>query len=127
MSDGEVVQLKEYFETRLTATRELFEAKLQAVQNNLDAFIFSNEQRLEKMNEIRGAMEDQSLYLQRQTEKFLTKEEYVVRHSQLEKDSRELRESRAREEGKNSRAVLISVASLTIALMAFIGHVFHLM
>ena len=120
MSESEVVSLKDYFENRLADVNKFFEARLSAIEKATAIATNTLDKRLEGMNEFRSAMKDQS-------EKFLSKDDYQLRHTQIESDIRMLRESKSLLEGKSSRFQLVAIASLIIALMAFVGHLFHLM
>jgi hypothetical protein len=102
--------------TEYVSLRDYFE-RLIAEQNKATAVAYqSMERRLDGMNEFRDTLRDQGVT-------YLTKSEYHMAHGAIEKDVRELRESRALLEGKASQSSVnfVTVMSVVGLIMGIIG------
>jgi hypothetical protein len=98
--------------------KELFEARLQALEKATQLAAQNMDKRLEGMNELRGQLKDQAAT-------FLTRNEFYIQHEKLESDIRMLRESKANLEGKASQAsvntaTIIAIAGLSLSLLNII-------
>ena len=104
-SDGEKVSIKDYFEMRIAA----LEKQTVTTAEQL-------ERRLEGMNEFRGQLKDQAAG-------FFPRSEHEIYMKAVDKDIRELRESRAELAGKASQkavtvSTIIAVISTIIAIIS---------
>jgi hypothetical protein len=111
----DLVSLKEYFDTKIKAQEERVNIIIEGQKEALNIARESMEKRLDSMNEFRQQLKDQSVM-------FITKAE----HEFVVQDIRELRESKAKLEGKAdqssvNKVFLISIISL---FLAFVGMLF---
>ena len=113
MKNGQVT-IKEFLEERIDALEDKVSLHLKLNQVALDKASAELNARLEHMNEFRQQ-------LQRQEGTFLTKENYDVKHTLLEREIASLKETRAELRGRATQQ------SVYIAyLLALIGIVFTL-
>jgi hypothetical protein len=109
-SRGEIVTLKEHFESRL-----------QAVEKGIEVAYAGMQSRLATMNEFRETLRDQSA-------KFITREELEAKLSAICGQVKSLEISKAILEGKASQsqvtiALLLSVIGLGIAVVSLIVNI----
>ena len=81
------VSLREYIEARLRELKRTIDLKYQTTEKATLLATYALEKRLESMNEFREAMKDQA-------QKFLTKNEFDIRHRRMEEDIKMLEETR---------------------------------
>jgi hypothetical protein len=108
MTSQEYNRLKEYFEQKITSLEKAVGVASQAM-----------DRRLEGMNEFRDSLKDQS-------EKFVTKDEYIAGHDRVADDIRMLREAKANMEGKASMtSVFIAYGIAILSLIIGVIAIFH--
>lgn len=108
MGNNERVSLRDYVDARFNAICKEMEKSDQV----LDA-------RLEKMNEFRNTLQDQTL-------KFMTKEEYRLAHKPVEDDVKELRDFMAKQRGAATQSQVYVAYALGL-LSIIVGVLLHLL
>jgi hypothetical protein len=95
--NSEAVSLRDYFDDKIEALTRCFTVKFDAMESARNLAKEAVEAKLLLMNELRGALNDQS-------SRMLTRAEYQLQHDRLIEDIRILRESKALLEGKATQA-----------------------
>jgi hypothetical protein len=105
-------------EFQFKALKELFEARLLAIEKAIDVAKELMEIRLDTMNHFRERLDNQ-------THEFVKLTDYNYRHDRMMGDVRELRESKAMLEGKASAtsvgiATFIAVIGLIVSIISIV-------
>ncbi len=113
-----LISLKEYFDKSLLTLKDQFQAQDERAEKNLLIAKDALEKRLEGMNEFRDTLKDQAA-------NFITKAEY----ESVRNDIRELREAKARLEGKADQFSVnivmgISILGLLTSIISIVIHWF---
>jgi Fe2+ transport system protein B len=108
---------------RMGELEKLFNFRLEAVEKATRLAANTLEKRLEGMNEFREQ-------LNQQADTFMPRSEYSFGHTRLEQDVRELRESKAKLEGKADQssvnlALLLGIFGMLISILSVILSFIH--
>lgn len=113
--NSEAISLRDYFDDKIDALTKCFTVKFDAMESARNLAKEAVDAKLLLMNELRGALNDQS-------NRMLTRAEYQLQYDRLIEDIRMLRESRAELQGKASQssvnlAYLLGVGGLIFSLV----------
>lgn len=113
------VTLKEYIESKIESLDKKIEMNLHLNQIALDKAAAQMDERLSRMNEFRDTLRDQA-------GTFITRTEIELITSKIDVDIRELRESRAKLEGKADQnsvyvAYVFAIIAVIISLIKLFG------
>jgi hypothetical protein len=108
---------------RMGELEKLFNFRLEAVEKATRLAAASLDKRLDGMNEIREQ-------LNQQADSFLPRSEYSFGHTRIEQDIRELRESKAKLEGKADQssvnlALLVGIMGLLCSIVSIVISFIH--
>ena len=112
----ESISLKEYVDVKIAATSELFETKISAAEKAVSLASNTLAARLDLMNEFRMQLKDQA-------GSFFPRAEHDIYIKTVDKDIRELRESKASLEGKASQlsvniTLIIAIVGIFLSLFS---------
>ena len=111
-------ELEKLFGVKLADLKEFYDARSVALEKAVSVAYVQMDRRLDTMNEFREQLKDQSA-------SFITKSEYFVKIDVLDKDVRELRESRAELKGKASQTsvnigYVVSALGVILGILSFV-------